>query len=240
MVPTYMGVLRALRRGGRTSLGGEAASSVLGAAGAAATWDAHATRYARQERLEARAIAAALRLADPGPQDRLVDLATGTGLLLRALATSDRRPAVAIGVDRSEGMLARVGGLPEGWQVIHGDARDVSLPDEDADVVTCCYLLHLLDAEDRGRVLREARRLLLPAPGSRLLIVTVWADPRTIGGRVANGLLRRLARARPAAWGGLMPLDPAPELAAAGLIATHRIVLPRGGYPSLVLRARRV
>ncbi len=87
-------------------------------------------------------------------------------------------------------------------------------------------------------MLREARRLLRSAPGSRLLIVTVWADPGTLGGRVVSGLLRGLARARPTTWGGLMPLDPTAELEAAGLVATHRIVLPRGGYPSLVLRAR--
>jgi len=102
-----------------------------GAGAAAGTWDEHATRYAGQERLEARAIEAALRLADPLPQDRVVDLATGTGLLLRALAA-----------------------------------------------------------------------------------------------------------ASPSRWGGLRPLDPTAELGPAGLVATHRVVVPRGGYPSLVVRAR--
>lgn len=213
-------------------------SSSAAAAAAATTWDALASRYAGQERFEARAIAAALRLADPRPQDRLVDLATGTGVLLRALAARERRPAVALGVDRSEGMLSRVGRLPEGWKVIQGDVRAVPLPSGDADVVTCAYLLHLLDAEDRCRVLAEARRLLRSAAGSRLLIVTAWADPDSPGGRVLNALLRHAAQARPTAFGGLMPLDPAPELAAAGLVATHRIALSRGGYPSLVLRAR--
>ncbi|MBA2342637.1 MAG: methyltransferase domain-containing protein [Thermoleophilaceae bacterium] len=179
-----------------------------------------------------------MRLADPGPQDRVVDIATGTGVLLRALAARDPRPAKATGVDRSVGMLAQVGRLPGDWLVIHGDARCVPLPDGAADVVTCCYLLHLLGAEDRGRVLREARRLLRSAPGSRLVIVTVWANPGTIGGRVLNGLLPRLAAASPRRWGGLMPLDPMAELGPAGLVATHRVVLPRGGYPSLVVRAR--
>jgi len=209
-----------------------------GAAAAAGTWDKHATRYAGQERFEARAMAAALRLADPGPDDRVVDLATGTGLLLHALATRDPRPATVTGVDLSAGMLAQVGQLPGGWRVIHGDARCVPLPDGTAEVVTCCYLLHLLDAEDRGRVLREARRLLRSAPGSRLVIATVWANPDTIGGRMLNGVLPRLAAANPRRWGGLMPLDPTAELAAAGLVATYRVVLPRGGYPSLVVRAR--
>jgi len=65
-----------------------------GAGAAAGTWDEHATRYAGQERLEARAIEAALRLADPLPQDRVVDLATGTGLLRcvrRAVCSAVRR-----------------------------------------------------------------------------------------------------------------------------------------------------
>ncbi len=209
-----------------------------GAAAAAGTWDEHATRYAGQERFEAPAVAAAVRLADPGPQDRVVDLATGTGLLLHALAARESRPATAIGVDRSAGMLAQVGRLPDDWRVIHGDARCVSLPDGTADVVTCCYLLHLLGMEDRGRVLREARRLLRGAPGSRLVIATVWANPDTIGGRMLKGVLPRLAAASPRRWGGLMPLDPTAELGPAGLVATHRVVLPRGGYPSLVVRAR--
>jgi ubiquinone/menaquinone biosynthesis C-methylase UbiE len=201
-------------------------------------WDRHATRYAAQERLEARAISAAERLADPRPQDRLVDLGTGTGALLRAVATRDGRPATAIGVDRSAGMLAQVGQLPEDWRVIQGDARCVPLPDGAADVVTCCYLLHLLGMEDRGRVLCEARRLLRSAPGSRLVIVTVWANPDTVGGRMLSGVQPRLAAARPSRWGGLLPLDPTAELGPSGLIATHRVVLPRGGYPSLVVSAR--
>ena len=92
--------------------------------------------------------------------------------------------------------------------------------------------------EDRGRVLREARRLLRRAPRSRLVIGTVWANPDTIGGRMLKGVLPRLAAASPRRWGGLMPLDPTAELGPAGMVATHRVVLPRGGYLSLVVRAR--
>jgi hypothetical protein len=53
-----------------------------------------------------------------------------------------------------------------------------------------------------------------------------------------NGLLHRLAAVGPRRWGGLMPLDPMAELGPAGLAATHRVVLSRGGYPSLEVRAR--
>ena len=208
------------------------------AADAQGAWDRHAARYGAQEWLEARAISAALAVADPGPEDRLVDLATGTGAVLRALARRPRRPAVAVGVDHSTRMLSRVGRLPEGWRTVHGDARRVPLPGGETDVVTCSYLLQLLTMDDRGRVLGEARRLLGRTPRARLVVVTPWADRRTPGGRLVHATLGALASARPERWGGLMPLDPTGEFEAAGLVPTHRISLPRGGYPSLVIRAR--
>src|SRR5215218_1647572 len=204
----------------------------------ASNWDRLAPRYGRQERLEERAIATALRLAAPAPDERLVDLATGTGLLLRRLAARRPRPIEAVGIERSAGMLARVGPLPAGWSLLHADARAVPLPDGCAGVVTCAYLLQLLDGPDRRAVLAEARRLLRPQSGARLVVVTVWSDERRAAGRLAGPALRSAACVRPRVWGGLRPLDPAADLAAAGFTATRRVVLPRGGYPSLVLAAR--
>lgn len=198
-----------------------------------ATWDRLAARYGAQERLELTAIDAALALAAPRPGERLVDLATGTGLLLRRLAARTPRPREAIGVDHSTAMLAQAGELPAGWSVRHADARAVALPDGWADVVSCAYLLHLLDDGARRAVLAEAHRLLRPAPASRLVVVTVWGARRAI-----RASLRIAARARPAALGALNPLDPAPDLDAGGFTITHRASLPRHGYPSLVLLAR--
>ena len=37
-----------------------------------------------------------------------------------------------------------------------------------------------------------------------------------------------------------MPLDPTAEPGPAGLVATHRVVLPGGGYPSFVVCASRM
>ena len=202
-----------------------------------AAWDRQAARYGAQEWLEARAISAALAVADPGPEDRLVDLATGTGAVLRALAGRPQRPGTAVGVDHSAGMLSRVGRLPEGWRIVRGDARSVPLPDGETDVVTCSYLLQLLAMDDRGRVLGEARRLLGHTLRARLVVVTPWANRGTPGGRLVHATLRGLASGRPERFGGLMPLDPTGEFEAAGLVPTHRIFLPRGGYPSLVIRA---
>lgn len=200
-------------------------------------WDHHAGRYRSQEHLEARAVATAVRLADATACDAVVDLATGTGAIPRALAACPKRPGSVVGVDRSEGMLGRVGPLPEGWSVIHADARQVPLANAVADVVTCSYLLHLLPSEERHAVLREAHRLLRPGPRSRLIVITVWADGRRPGGRCARIALRTAARLRPSSWGGLALMDPTADLERAGFRCVRRVQLPRGGYPSLVIRA---
>lgn len=200
-----------------------------------ATWNRHAARYGAQEHLEITAVDAALRLAAPRPDERLVDLGTGSGLVLRRLAAGQRAaPREAIGVDRSTGMLAGVGALPAGWSTLVADGGTVPLPDGWADVVTCSYVLHLLGAQERAAVLAEARRLLAPRAGSRLVVVTVWSQRALV--RVALALL---ARAWPLGCAGLRPLDPSADLASAGLRLTQRVDLPRHGYPSLVLVAQR-
>lgn len=56
--------------------------------------------------------------------------------------------------------------------------------------------------------------------------------------RALHGTLRAAACAGPRRLGGLMPLDPASDLARAGFVTTRRPMLPRGGYPSVVLRGR--
>ncbi len=131
-------------------------------------------------------------------------------------------------------MLAQAGALPAGWSMLTADARAVPLPDGWADVVTCAYVLALLDAEARAAVLAEARRLLAARATSRLVVVTVWSERALV-----RGTLELVGRTLPAACGGVRPLDPAADLAAAGFGLTRRVHLPRGGYPSLVVCANR-
>lgn len=203
-------------------------------AAAAATWDRRAARYRAQERWETTAIDAALRVASPRADERLVDLGTGTGLVLRRLAARrTARPREAAGVDRSAGMLAGVGELPAGWSTLQADARAVPLPDGWADVVTCAYVLHLLDAEQRVAVLGEARRLLASRASSRLVVVTVWSDRGLV-----RGALRLLARGFGGSWEALRPYDPAADLARTGWAVAQRVSLPRHGYPSVVVLAK--
>ena len=194
-----------------------------------ATWERNAARYDRQEHLEAAATDALLRLAAPGPDDRLVDVGTGTGLVLRTLAVRGERPAHAVGIDRSGAMLAQAGPLPPGWSLVRAAADAVPLADAAADVVTCAYVLHLLGARERTAVLAELRRLL--APGGRLVLSTSWS-PRP----AARCALTAAARAAPGRLGGLRPLDPTGDLRRAGFAPTSGVFVRRG-YPTLVVRA---
>lgn len=77
-------------------------------------WSQFARAYDQQLPLEAAALAAAVELADPRPDDTLLDLGTGTGGLLRLLAERPDRPRTAIGVDDCPAMLDQARALPDG------------------------------------------------------------------------------------------------------------------------------
>lgn len=194
-------------------------------------WDRAARGYARQERLEHRAIRRALDLSAPAPDEELLDVATGTGLVLRELARRPAPPASAVGLDASAAMLARVGPLPAGWRTVRGDATALPFADAGFDVAIAAYLLHVLEPDDRSATLAELRRVV--RPGGRLVTVTTWAT-RPAGG----ALLAGVARAAPDILGGLCPLDPRPELTATGWVLVRAAAL-HGGYPSLIVLARR-
>lgn len=204
-------------------------------ASAAATWNANADHYARQTRYELRAVWRAAVLADAGPGDRVLDVATGTGLMLDVLRVRPDPPRQVLAVDRSPGMLAQLATLPEGWTVREADATALPVDDATIDVVTVSHLLHLLDATTRQEALREVRRVLVP--GGRVVTITPHV-PRVGAGRLGAALLDTAATVAPARLGGLRTCDPREDLVAAGLQLQHASQL-RHGYPSLVVLAHR-
>jgi len=199
----------------------------------ATTWDRLAPLYDWQLPLERNAIRTAADLARPSPGDRLLDLATGSGAMLRELAARPEAPAEAVGVDASARMLARVPPLPPGWDVAQADATELPFADDSFDLATVAYLLHLLDRPRRTAVLAELARVLRPR--GRLVTVTV-APPRRprAAAAVERAFDAGLARLGPLA--GLRPLDPRPDLAAAGFEPTVARRTGRG-YPSLTVSA---
>ncbi len=197
-------------------------------------WDALAARYDAQLWLERKPLRAALNLARPDEDDRLLDVGTGTGAVLKWLARDARRPRQVTGVDRSAAMLARVGPLPVGWGVLLADVSSLPLESESFDVAVASYVLHVLDAPGRMPALTEIHRVL--RPGGVLVTVTPALPLRSdnpVHRRIVRWLEREAGPRR-----GLLPLDPRTLLVAAGFDVeqTRRVWM---GYPSLCVRALR-
>jgi demethylmenaquinone methyltransferase/2-methoxy-6-polyprenyl-1,4-benzoquinol methylase len=198
-------------------------------------WDHLSHRYRRQHWLERDAVRTAVALLDPRPDEPVLDLATGTGEVLRALARRPVPPRRVIGLDRAAQMLARVPPLPDGWLLRLGDARRIPLEDATIDAAAVAYLLHLLDARDLERVLGELVRVL--SPGGRLVTVTP-AFPPAGPARPIAAALNHLAHRWPDRYWGLAALDPSRALQDAGLqrLATR---FSRRGYPSICVLAHK-
>ena len=114
--------------------------------------------------------ATVLELADPRPDDVVVDLGAGTGLLTLPVAA---RAADVFAIDYSEPMLARLAkraraaGLAN-VHCVHADLRELPLADESATIVVSNYAFHHLPDVGKELALSEARRVL--KPGGRLVV----------------------------------------------------------------------
>lgn len=113
-----------------------------------------------------------LRRAGLRPGMKLLDVATGTGLVARAAARVVRDPRAVVGVDPSGGMLRQArksfwGGLTQG--------RIEELPFRDGlfDFVSIGYALR--HAADLGVAFRECLRVL--KPGGRLVVLEISRPP---------------------------------------------------------------
>ena len=109
-----------------------------------------------------------LRLAEPKPSDKALDVACGPGVLVCALAKQVRE---ARGIDLTPAMLeqARRTQQAEGVKNVAWDQGDVSaMPYADVtfDIVTCRFAVHHFP--DSLPVLREMRRVC--RPGGRIVI----------------------------------------------------------------------
>jgi ubiquinone/menaquinone biosynthesis C-methylase UbiE len=111
-----------------------------------------------------------VELAEPKPDDVVVDLGAGTGLLTLALAPLVRE---LVAVDISEGMLDRLGDAARAdgihnVETVVADLRQLPLEDESASLVVSNYAFHHLHDTGKELALAEARRIL--RPGGRLVV----------------------------------------------------------------------
>ncbi|WEG10311.1 methyltransferase domain-containing protein [Microbacterium horticulturae] len=129
-------------------------------------FDARAGDY--DENAMHRALAASVaRFARVPADGTVVDAATGTGLVARALLT--RCPGLHItGVDISPGMLAVARTAEPRIDWVEADAATLPLDDASVDLVTCVTALHLFAEPDRA--IEEWARVL--RPGGRVVAAT--------------------------------------------------------------------
>lgn len=129
-----------------------------------ARFDGRATTYdeSAMHRDLADAVAAFIDAGPGAAEPRTVlDVATGTGLVLRALrARQGTRVQRMIGVDISPGMLAVARAALPHAELVEADARRLPLATASVDLVTCVTGLHLIP--DTAAVLAEWARVLRP------------------------------------------------------------------------------
>lgn len=121
-----------------------------------------------------------LELAAVRDGEAVLEVATGTGVQLVALAQRNRSGRT-VGVELADGMLAKTrkrvagGGLRE-VAVEKASALSLPLPDASFDLVTNGYMLDLLPRDDIPKALSEFRRVL--KPGGRLVLSNMTKGER--------------------------------------------------------------
>jgi demethylmenaquinone methyltransferase/2-methoxy-6-polyprenyl-1,4-benzoquinol methylase len=100
----------------------------------------------------------------PRPGQRVLDVATGTGMVAIALA---RRGCEVVGVDQSEQMLSGARAklrehpaLAEHVTFVRGEAERLPFADQEFDALTFTYLLRYVD--DRAATMAELARVVKP------------------------------------------------------------------------------
>jgi demethylmenaquinone methyltransferase/2-methoxy-6-polyprenyl-1,4-benzoquinol methylase len=143
---------------------------------------------------------AAVEAVAAGPEDRVLDVACGTGMVSRALV--DRWGCRVVGLDQSASMLGRARAklaadprLAERVTLVEGEAEGLPFGDREFDHLTFTYLLRYVD--DPGTTLRELARVV--KPGGRVSSLEfcvprgVWLWAWRLYTRVGLPALGRLA-----------------------------------------------
>jgi demethylmenaquinone methyltransferase/2-methoxy-6-polyprenyl-1,4-benzoquinol methylase len=120
----------------------------------------------------------AVEAVEASPGDRVLDVATGTGLVAEALVR--RYGCTVVGLDQSAAMLegararlARDPALERRVSLVAGEAERLPFADREFDHLTFTYLLRYVD--DPGATLREIARVV--RPGGRVASLEFAVPP---------------------------------------------------------------
>ncbi len=108
------------------------------------------------------------------PDDRVLDVATGTGLVARALR--ERYGCEVVGLDRSADMLSRAAARDGHIPLVRARAESLPFADESFDHVTFTYLMRYVD--DPAATIRELARVV--RPGGRIAALDFGVPPNPI------------------------------------------------------------
>ena len=144
----------------------------------------------------------AVRRAGLRPGMRLLDVATGTGLLARGAASIVGKSGRVIGVDPSRGMLQEAQKALPSSPLVQGRAEALPFRDASFDMLTMCFALrHVADLDvafrEYWRVLKPGGRLLLPEVSRPSSPVLRWLI-RVHFQRILPRLARITTRSEPA------------------------------------------
>jgi len=116
---------------------------------------------------------ATVRAIDPKPGERILDVATGTGVVA---ARIQRTGATVVGLDFSAGMVAEARRKHPKIEFVEGDAQKLPFGDDTFDAVTISFGLR--NVEDPKLALAEMYRVL--KPGGRLVICEFSKPQRAV------------------------------------------------------------
>jgi demethylmenaquinone methyltransferase / 2-methoxy-6-polyprenyl-1,4-benzoquinol methylase len=131
----------------------------------------------------------ALRKAGLRGGMKLLDVASGTGLMIKAALELGLDPAQVTGVDPSRGMLAQNRGRnPATVRLLEGKGENLPCADSTFDFVSMGYALR--HVEDLHKLFAEFRRVL--RPGGRLLILEITRPKSAVALQLMRFYMQKL------------------------------------------------
>ena len=190
-------------------------------------------------RAERRAQELGLEKLNAQPGETVLELGSGTGRALVALAQAVGPSGRVYGVDLSQGMLAVAkarlakAGLENRVTLIRGDARSLPVSDDSCSAVFMSLLLELFPEQEIPIVLAQCRRVL--RSGGRISIVAMAQSARL-------GMMLRLYQWAHRRWPGVIdcrPIRVQEDLARAGFEILDVGRMTMYGLPVEIVLARR-